>query len=174
MPTASGGRLKSTKNGLLMYIKPIGVIHSPFKSREDIKKAKEKRLSDFENSEGELEIFEEFEPGLKDIDSFSHLIIIFAFHKSRQRNLFAHPPHDGKKRGVFATRSPDRPNPLGMTVVKLIRREKNRIRVSGVDTIEGTPVLDIKPYTQKDLKENASFGWLSKKQNNKYRSFDIS
>ncbi len=162
MRTASGERLKSTKNGLLMYIKPIGVVHSPFKKREDIKKAKEKGLSDFENSEGELEIFDEFEPGLKDIDGFSHLIILFAFHKARKRNLISHPPHDGKKRGVFSTRGPDRPNPLGMTVVRLLKRERNRIKVSGVDMIEGTPVLDIKPYTPKDLKEKASFGWLSK------------
>jgi len=146
-----------------MYIKPIGVVHSPFKNREDIKKAREKGLNGFENSEGELEIFGEFEPGLNDIDSFSHLIIIFAFHKSRQRNLFAHPPLDGKKRGVFSTRSPDRPNPLGMTVVKLLRRDKNRVKVSGIDMIEGTPVLDIKPYTPKDLKEKASFGWLTEK-----------
>ncbi|HHF51452.1 MAG: tRNA (N6-threonylcarbamoyladenosine(37)-N6)-methyltransferase TrmO [Candidatus Aminicenantes bacterium] len=157
-----------------MYIKPIGVIHSPFKKKEDFKQSKEKSLNDYEKSEGELEIFSEFEPGLKDIDNFSHLIIIFAFHKSRQRNLFAHPPHDGKKRGVFSTRSPDRPNPLGMTVVKLIKREKNRIKVSGVDMIEGTPILDIKPYTPKDLKEKALFGWLSKKQNNKCLDFDIS
>ncbi len=163
MPTVSGERLKSTKNGLLMYIKPIGVVHSPFKKKEDIKKTKEKGLNDSGNPEGELEIFKEFEPGLKDIDGFSHLIIIFAFHKSKQRNLFAHPPHDEKKRGVFSTRSPNRPNPLGMTIVKLLSRDKNVLKVSGIDMIEGTPVLDIKPYTPKDLKKMALFGWLSKK-----------
>jgi tRNA-Thr(GGU) m(6)t(6)A37 methyltransferase TsaA len=142
-----------------MSIKPIGVIHSPFQNREDIKS--KKQTSKVEDFHGELEIFKEFEPGLEDIDGFSHLIIIFEFHKSRQRNLYAHPPHDRKKRGVFSTRSPNRPNPIGMTIVKLQKREGNVIKVSGIDMLDGTPILDIKPYTQRDLKQNASFGWLS-------------
>jgi len=147
-----------------MSINPIGVVHSTFKNREDLKKKRKVQTKNKKDFKGELEIFKEFEPGLKDIDGFSHLIIIFSFHKSTQRNLFAHPPHDGKKRGVFATRSPDRPNPIGMTIVKLIKRKGNILKVSGIDMIEDTPILDIKPYTRSDLKENASFGWLSKSQ----------
>ncbi|MBD3414260.1 MAG: tRNA (N6-threonylcarbamoyladenosine(37)-N6)-methyltransferase TrmO [Candidatus Aminicenantes bacterium] len=142
-----------------MSIRPIGVIHSPFQSREDIKK--QRQTHEVEDFLGELEIFKEFEPGLKDIDGFSHLIIIFQFHKSKQRNLFAHPPHDGKKRGVFSTRSPDRPNAIGMTIVRFLKRKGNTLKASGIDMLEGTPILDIKPYTQRDIKKKASFGWLS-------------
>jgi tRNA-Thr(GGU) m(6)t(6)A37 methyltransferase TsaA len=145
-----------------MSINPIGVVHSSFKTRGDINKKRDNQTNEREDFNGELEIFKEFEPGLKDIDGFSHLIIIFTFHESKQRNLYAYPPHDGKKRGVFATRSPDRPNPIGMTVVKLIKREGNILKVSGIDMIESTPILDIKPYTRRDLKEKATFGWLPK------------
>ncbi len=162
MRTVLEEKSKNTKSGSRMSISPIGIVHSPFKNREDIKRKKREETSGNNDVEGELEIYHEFEPGLKDIDGFSHLIIIFKFHKSRQKNLFAHPPHDRKKRGVFSTRSPDRPNPIGMTVVKLIKREGNVLKVSGIDMIEGTPILDIKPYTRRDLKKNASFGWLSK------------
>lgn len=139
---------------------PIGVIHSPFQSREDIPREKCLDPRGFEDIRGQVEVFRDFEPALDDIDGFSNLIIIFVFHKSPERNLYAHPPFDGKKRGVFSTRSPHRPNPIGMTVVKLEGRDKNILRVSGVDMFEGTPVLDIKPYTLRDKKEDAAFGWL--------------
>jgi len=145
-----------------MLIDPVGVVRSSFKNRGDIKRKKDSQTKNKHDFKGKLEIFKEFEPGLKDIDGFSHLIIIFTFHKSTQGNLYAHPPRDGKKRGVFATRSPDRPNPIGMTIVKLLKREGNILTVSGIDMIEGTPILDIKPYTRSDLKEEAAFGWLNK------------
>jgi tRNA-Thr(GGU) m(6)t(6)A37 methyltransferase TsaA len=147
-----------------MLIDPIGIVHSSFKTRGDIRRERNNTAKNKENFRGELEIFQEFEPGLKDINGFSHLIVIFSFHKSEQRKLYAHPPHDGKKRGVFATRSPDRPNPIGMTIVKLLKREGNILKVSGIDMIEGTPILDIKPYTRSDIKNNASFGWLPQKE----------
>jgi tRNA-Thr(GGU) m(6)t(6)A37 methyltransferase TsaA len=139
---------------------PIGIILSPFKSREDIPRGKWNDPDGFKDVLGEVEVFKNFEPGLDDIDGFSHLSLIFVFHESPERNLYAHPPYDGKKRGIFATRSPHRPNPIGMTVVKLEGRERNILKVSGLDMFEGTPVLDIKPYTPRDIKENAVFGWL--------------
>ena len=140
--------------------KPIGIIHSPFKSREDIPRKKWFDPHGFDDVFGEIEVFRNFEAGLNDIDGFSHLILIFVFHESSERKLFAHPPFDGKKRGIFATRSPHRPNPIGMTVVKLEGRNKNTLKVSGLDMFEGTPVLDIKPYTPRDNKENIGLGWL--------------
>jgi tRNA-Thr(GGU) m(6)t(6)A37 methyltransferase TsaA len=141
-------------------LRPIGVVHSPFKKREDISRSRCIDPQGFDDVEGELEIFKEFEKGLEDIDGFSNLILLFAFHKSEEGSLIAHPPFDGKPRGVFSTRSPHRPNPLGFTVLKLIRRDGNVLKVSGVDMIEGTPILDIKPYTRRDLKKEAQFGWL--------------
>ena len=107
-----------------------------------------------------LELFKEFEEGLQDIDGFSHIILIFAFHKSESRSLYAHPPFDDKKRGVFSTRSPNRPNPIGITVLKLLGRQGHVLKVSGTDMIEGTPILDIKPYTPREQKPEARFGWL--------------
>jgi tRNA-Thr(GGU) m(6)t(6)A37 methyltransferase TsaA len=138
--------------------RPIGIVHSPFKNRQDIPRSR--CIEGFDDVEGELEIFKEYEKGLENIEGFSHLILLFAFHKSEQGSLIAHPPYDGKPRGVFSTRSPHRPNPLGFTVLRLIRREQNILKVSGVDMIEGTPILDIKPYTRRDLKKEAKFGWL--------------
>jgi tRNA-Thr(GGU) m(6)t(6)A37 methyltransferase TsaA len=143
-----------------IQFEPIGIIHSPFKSRDDIPREKCRDPRGFEDVFGEIEVFEHYEPGLDDIDGFSHLILIFVFHESRERNLYAHPPFDGKKRGVFSTRSPHRPNPIGMTVVKLRSREKNILKISGLDMLEGTPVLDIKPYTPREVKEKAAYGWL--------------
>jgi tRNA-Thr(GGU) m(6)t(6)A37 methyltransferase TsaA len=145
---------------MTINFEPIGIIHSPFKGQKDIPQRKRSDPRGFEDVQGEVEVFENFEPGLDDIDGFSHLILIFVFHESLERNLYAHPPHDGKKRGIFATRSPHRPNPIGMTVVKLEGREKNILKISGLDMLEGTPVLDIKPYTPRDKKEEAAFGWL--------------
>lgn len=145
---------------MAISFRPIGIVHSPFKDRKDIPRSRCIDPHGFDDAEGELEIFKEFEKGLEDIDGFSHLILLFAFHKSEEGSLIAHPPYDGEPRGVFSTRSPYRPNPLGFTVLKLVRREGIRLKVSGVDMIEGTPILDIKPYTRRDLKKEAKFGWL--------------
>jgi tRNA-Thr(GGU) m(6)t(6)A37 methyltransferase TsaA len=144
----------------IVNFEPIGIIHSPFKSREDIPRKKLFDPHGFEDVLGEVEVFKNFEPGLDSIDGFSHLILVFVFHESLERKLYAHPPFDGRKRGIFATRSPHRPNPIGITVVKLEGRAKNILKVSGLDMFEGTPVLDIKPYTPRDIKENTTFGWL--------------
>lgn len=138
----------------------IGIVHSPFKKREDIARDRCLDPTGFENVLGEVEVFKEYQEGLEAIDGFSHLILIFVFHKSQDKSLFAHPPYDGKKRGVFATRSSRRPNPIGMTVVRLLGRDGNILKVSGIDMIEGTPILDIKPYTSRDRKEDIALGWL--------------
>jgi tRNA-Thr(GGU) m(6)t(6)A37 methyltransferase TsaA len=140
--------------------KPIGIVHSPFQNKEDIKIFRNVDPKGFESVKGELEIFDNFVEGLQDIDGFSHIILIFAFHKSVEKKLYAHPPHDGKRRGVFSTRSPNRPNPIGLSVLQVVKRDKNKLQVLGVDMLEGTPVLDIKPYTPRDQRLGARFGWL--------------
>jgi len=146
-------------------LKPIGIIHSPFKKKEDVESKKYADFRGFDSIQGELEIFKEYEKGLKDVEGFSHLVVLFAFHKSEGYKLHTKPLLGGILRGVFATRSPNRPNPIGMTVVKVLERNRNRLKVSGVDMIEGTPILDIKPFTSRDQKSPIELGWLKKKMN---------
>ena len=143
-----------------IVFEPIGIVHSPFKRKEDIKKSRNIDPNGFEDVRGELEIFAEFAEGLKDIDGFSHIILIFAFHESSEKKLLVRPPHDGKRRGVFSSRSPHRPNPIGFSVLRLIERDEKVLHVQGLDAIEGTPILDIKPYTPRDRKQEVRFGWL--------------
>jgi tRNA-Thr(GGU) m(6)t(6)A37 methyltransferase TsaA len=145
-----------------IIFKPIGRVHSPFQEKEDIKKSRNIDPKGFEAIRGELEIFEEFAEGLQDIDGFSYIILVFVFHKSGEKKLYAHPPFDGERRGIFSTRSPNRPNPIGLSILRLIARDKNKLQVQGVDMLEGTPILDIKPYTPRDQKPDARFGWLEK------------
>jgi len=146
---------------MCIEFKPIGVIHSPFKNPQDIVRERNTDPEGFADVKGEIEIHPEFAAGLDDIDGFSHLIVVFIFHEAAEARLTAHPPYDQKERGVFATRSPHRPNPIGVTVVQLEGRIKNRLSVTELDMVEGTPVLDIKPYTQRDRKENIRLGWLT-------------
>jgi tRNA (adenine37-N6)-methyltransferase len=124
-----------------MNIKPIGIIHSPFKSKQEtpIQPFRSKAV-------GEIEVFREYERGLDDIESFSHLILIYKFHRSRGFSLKVKPVMDDRLRGLFATRVPRRPNQIGLSVVKLIRHRGNILFVNGIDVIDGTPLLDIKPY----------------------------
>jgi len=146
-----------------LNFKPIGVVHSPFKRKEDIQPRKYANARGFDHIQGELEIDKEYEAGLKDTEGFSHLIVIFAFHLSEGFNLHTLPLLDDKLRGVFSTRSSHRPNPIGLTVVKVLERQGNILKVSGVDMIEGTPILDIKPYTPRDQKSPLRLGWLEGK-----------
>ena len=141
-------------------LKPIGVVRSPFHVREDIDPRRNFRPNGFSDIRGALEIDPAYAEGLKDIDGFSHLIVIFAFHKSGRGHLLVKPPFESRRRGVFSTRSPHRPNPVGMTVVRLLGRRGNLLRVSGIDMLEGTPVLDIKPYTSRDSKRGLKRGWM--------------
>ena len=109
---------------------------------------------------GEIEVFPEYESGLKDIDDFSHLIVLWLFHTSKGYSLIVKPLFYEGRRGVFATRHPDRPNPIGLSVVELLKRRGNVLEVRGLDAIDGTPVLDIKPYVSFDSVENSRGGWL--------------
>ena len=143
--------------------KPIGVVHSPFKGRKDIQPKKYANARGFDHIQGELEIYEEYKDGLKDTEGFSHLMVLFAFHLSEGFNLHLFPLLEDKLRGVFSTRSSHRPNPIGLTIVKVLERRGNILKVSGVDMIEGTPILDIKPYTLRDQKSPLRLGWLEGK-----------
>jgi tRNA (adenine37-N6)-methyltransferase len=136
--------------------KPIGFVRSPYSQTGAIPKG----LGAKHEAEGELEILPEFEAGLQDIEGFSHLFVIWVFDRSESAVLVGPTPIDGIPHGVFATRSPFRPNPLGLTVVELLGREGNRLRVRGVDMLEGTPILDIKPYLSGVAAEKLRRGWL--------------
>jgi len=123
-------------------LKPIGVIHTPYQTDEDAP-----RQSTNSREIGEVELRPELAEGLKGIEKFQYLILIFAFHRAPAlEGLTVLSWRDGVERGVFATRSPHRPNPLGFSIVKLLRREDCRLFVEGVDMLDGTPLLDIKPY----------------------------
>ena len=139
-------------------VKPIGIVHSCLHDRAGAVN------SDRENNVGEIEILKEYEQGLCDIDGFSHIIIVFWFHQSQFRSLKVTPLHfPDRQRGVFATRHPDRPNPVGITVARLLGRKGNVLQVQGIDMLDGTPVIDIKPYTRGDQKQDIKLGWLSGK-----------
>jgi tRNA-Thr(GGU) m(6)t(6)A37 methyltransferase TsaA len=113
------------------------------------------------HAEGILDIFAELEPGLTDIEGFSHLFVIWAFDRSEGYELLGTPPSDNRPHGVFATRSPRRPNPIGLTVVELLRREGPKLHVRGIDMLEGTPILDIKPYLSAPAPDTVRRGWLA-------------
>ena len=136
---------------------PIGVIHSPFTDTVEIPKG----CGATHEAEGSLEILPEFERGLDDIDGFSHLYVLWVFDRVKGVSLVAHPPSDDRPHGVFATRSPQRPNPIGLTVVQLLRREGRILHVRGVDMLEGTPILDIKPYLSNVPEAALRRGWLA-------------
>lgn len=135
----------------------IGIVHSPYTDTTQIPKGCGAR----HDAEGVLEILPEFEPGLTDIEGFSHLYVIWVFDRASGCDLLGTPPTDSRPHGVFATRSPRRPNPIGLTVVRLLRREGTRLHVVGVDMLEGTPILDIKPYLTSVPTEELRRGWLA-------------
>jgi tRNA-Thr(GGU) m(6)t(6)A37 methyltransferase TsaA len=109
---------------------------------------------------GEAEIFPEYQEGLKDIEGFSHIYLITHFNKSKAAKLMVRPFLDNTERGVFSTRTPHRPNPIGFSLVRLLKREKNILHLDDVDIIDGTPILDIKPFIQRfDYRQNTHDGW---------------
>jgi len=137
---------------------PIATIRSPFNETSKIPKG----LGAVHNAEGAIEFLREFEPGLKDIEGFSHIYVLWVFDRSTDFDLIATPPADeGRPHGVFATRSPRRPNPIGLTVVELLGRDGATLRVRGVDMLDGTPVLDVKPYLSSIPAETLKRGWLA-------------
>ena len=136
---------------------PIGFVSSPYNDTTEIPKG----LHAKHEAEGVLKVLPEFELGLADIEDFSHLFVIWEFDRSHTFDLFGAPPFDNRPHGVFATRSPRRPNPIGLTVVELLRRENGLLHVRGVDMLDGTPILDIKPYLSSIPQETLRRGWLA-------------
>ena len=141
----------------MLSMQPIGYVRSPYRDTQEIPRG----LGAKHEAEGVFEIRAEFEPGLTDIEGFSHLLVIWAFDRSEGCDLVVTPPSDDQPHGVFATRSPRRPNPIGLTVVELLRREGPVLHVRGVDMLEGTPILDLKPYLSNIPQERLRRGWLA-------------
>jgi len=138
-------------------MQPIGYVRSPYKTTGQIPKG----LGAKHEAEGTLEILPEFEPGLLDIEGFSHLFVIWVFNRSEGFSLVGTPPSDDRPHGVFATRSPRRPNPIGLSVVELLGRDGPVLRVRGIDMLDGTPILDIKPYLSSIPPDVLRRGWLA-------------
>ncbi len=139
--------------------RPIGIIHSPFKSKEGVP------IQSIygKDVEGSIEIFPEYVEGLKDLDGFSHLILIYHFHLSSGYELVVKPFLDDEMHGVFATRAPRRPNPIGISIVRLKGIEGSTIRICDVDVVDGTPLLDIKPYVPEfDNRTDVKIGWFER------------
>jgi tRNA-Thr(GGU) m(6)t(6)A37 methyltransferase TsaA len=134
-------------------LKVIGIIHSPYKTREQAPRQGT-------NDTSEIEIYNEYEEGLTDIEEYSHIHLFYWLHKSKGYSLMVQTLWEKEKHGVFVTRSPNHPNPIGYSVVKLVERKNNILKVKGLDAIKGTPVIDIKPYIKRiDQKENIVSGW---------------
>ena len=136
--------------------KEIGFVSSPYESGNEIPKG----FGVKHEAEGTLNILPEFELGLTDIEGFSHLFVLWEFDRSQGFELLGTPPIDNRPHGVFATRSPRRPNPIGPTVVELLRREGAALHVRGLDMLNGTPILDIKPYLSSIPTEKLHRGWM--------------
>ena len=139
---------------------PIGIIHSKYKKKEGV--PIQGVLS--KNSNGEIEIFPRYHDGLKDLEKFSHIILIYHFHLATKYSLLVKPFLEEKEHGIFACRAPKRPNPIGISVVKLEKVIGNVVYISECDIIDGTPLLDIKPYVSKfDIRDDVKDGWLTGK-----------
>ena len=136
---------------------PIGFVSSPYKNTAEIPKG----LGAKHEADGVLQVLPAFELGLTDIEGFSHLVVLWEFDRAQGFELLGTPPSDNRPHGVFATRSPRRPNPIGLTIVELLRREGRLLYVRGVDMLDGTPILDIKPYLSSVPAEELRRGWLA-------------
>jgi len=137
--------------------RPIGFVKSQYTETSTIPKG----LNAKHDAEGVLEILQEFESGLKDVEGFSHLFVLWVFDRSGGFDLVGARPVDNLPHGVFSTRSPRRPNPIGLTVVELLRRERTHLFVRGVDMLDRTPILDIKPYMSSVPAGEVRRGWLA-------------
>ncbi len=137
----------------------IGLIYTPFETKEGMP-----IQSCYSNEKGRIGIFPEYSAGLKDLDNFSHVYLIYFFHKAQEKKLTVHPYLDSNPRGIFSTRAPIRPNPIGISIVKLenIDHSKAKLWVEGVDMLNKTPLLDIKPYVPHFDHRDATTGWISK------------
>lgn len=140
-------------------MRPIGIIHSPFREKDITPIQSSRSLS-----KGQVEVFPEFGAGLLDLDAFSHIILLYAFHCSEGYSLMVKPFLDHQLHGLFATRYPCRPNPIGLSVVRLISIADNVLEIEGVDVLDGTPLLDIKPYVPDfDVRTDVKTGWYAQR-----------
>jgi tRNA-Thr(GGU) m(6)t(6)A37 methyltransferase TsaA len=136
---------------------PIGIIHSPFTDLQDMPIQPTGEAS----APGTAELFPQFAEGLKDLGGFTHVILLYHFHEVRRMDLIVTPFLGSERRGVFATRAPTRPNPIGLSIVRLVRVEANHLHLENVDILDGTPLLDIKPFVPDfDQPAGARAGWL--------------
>lgn len=137
--------------------KPIGIIHSPFKEPHGMPV----QPTSAKDIDGTVEIFPEYVEGLKDVEGFSHVILVYHFHLSKGASLEVTPYMDEEQHGVFSTRAPTRPNPIGISTVRLVKVEGRELHVRDVDIVDGTPLLDLKPYVPEfDAREREKIGWL--------------
>jgi tRNA-Thr(GGU) m(6)t(6)A37 methyltransferase TsaA len=138
---------------------PVGIIHSPFVEPEGMPIQPTGAVG----VKGTIEVFERFRPGLKDLNGFSHIILLYHFHRSHRFNLHVVPFLDSVPRGLFATRAPNRPNPIGLSIVQLDNIVEGILYIRNVDILDGTPLLDIKPYVPEfDAQKEVRTGWLEK------------
>jgi tRNA-Thr(GGU) m(6)t(6)A37 methyltransferase TsaA len=143
----------------MINYKPIGIIHSPFSEP----KGTPIQPTAARDTDGVIEIYPEYVEGLKDVEGFSHLILLYHFHLVKESSLLVKPFLDNERHGVFATRSPSRPNAIGISVVRLIGVEGHKLHVRDVDIVDGTPLLDIKPCVPEfDFREVERTGWFAK------------
>lgn len=146
----------------MIELKHIGIIHTPFKKREGMPI----QPAGASGVKGTVEVSEEYRAGLKDLDGFSHIILLYHFHRSQGFNLQVVPFMDSEARGLFATRAPKRPNSIGLSIVQLDRIENGVLYIQNVDMLDGTPLLDIKPYVPEfDEQINVRTGWLEQVSN---------
>ena len=147
----------------LIQYRPIGVLHTPFKDIAGMPI----QPAGAAGVRGTAEIDDEFAPGLQDLEGFSHIIVLYHFHRAPAPRLLVTPFMDTEPRGVFATRAPARPNPIGLSVVRLLEREGRVLHLENVDMLDGTPILDLKPYVPAfdgDVADRV--GWLERVQSN--------
>ncbi len=141
---------------------PIGIVRTPFKKPEGTPI----QASGSCGAKGTVELLPEYTAGLKDLEGFSHIILIYHFHLSKASRLLAEPFLDDKEHGIFAIRGPSRPNPIGISIVQLEKIKDNVLSLKDVDIVDGTPLLDIKPYVPEfDQREVSKIGWLEGKLN---------
>ncbi|HEV2290479.1 MAG TPA: tRNA (N6-threonylcarbamoyladenosine(37)-N6)-methyltransferase TrmO [Gemmatimonadales bacterium] len=141
----------------MIAFRPIGAVRTPYKDTGQVPRGP----GAVHEATGTIELLPEFAPGLQDIEGFSHLYVIWVFDRSAGYDILSTPPTDDRPHGVFATRTPRRPNPIALTVVRLLGREGATLRVSGVDMLDGTPVLDIKPYLSSVPADQLRRGWMA-------------
>lgn len=140
----------------MFEMRPVGFVRSPYTDPSQVPRGRGAK----HGAEGIIEVLPEFEAGLTDIEGFSHLFVIWVFDRAEGYELLGPTPTDARPHGVFATRSPRRPNPLGLSVVRLLGRGGRHLRVAGVDMLDGTPVLDLKPYLSSVPPADLRRGWL--------------